>query len=107
MPRRRCQPLADTRRPHWLTVSDLHRKLISSEAIATGTDLRAAMQVALALYASEGWRADSDGAYGFTFIANGSERRLVNLTPVDPTASVGPGHAFLAGKGTISQSVLR
>jgi hypothetical protein len=97
MPRRRCDPLAETRRPHWLTVSDLHRKLISSAAIASGADLRAAMQTALALCATEGWQPENDGAYGFVFIARGSERRLVNLTPADPSNGVGAGHAFLAG----------
>ena len=98
MLRRRCDPLADNRRPHWLTVSDLHRSLISSAAIPAGTDLRAAMHAALALCVSEGWQPESDGAYGFAFIARGSERRLLNLTQADP-AGTASGYAFLAGQG--------
>ena len=56
-------------------------------------------------WAAEGWEAENDGTYGFAFIARGSERRLVNLTPADPSNCIGAGHAFLAGPGVISQPV--
>jgi hypothetical protein len=98
MGRHRFDPLADTRRPHWLTVSDLHRNLITCQALASGADLRIALREVLAQCAAEGWQAENDGAYGFMFIARGSERRLVNLTPADPSDSTGTGHAFLAGQ---------
>lgn len=95
MARRRFDPLADTRRPHWLTISDSHLKLLTSEALPAGMNLRAVLRAALTHYAAQGWQAESDGAYGFTFIARGSERRLVNITPADPSQCQGRGHATL------------
>jgi hypothetical protein len=97
MRRHHFDPLADTRRPHWLTVSDLHRNLIACEALPAGADLREVLRETLTQCEAKGWQAENDGAYGFAFIARGSERRLVNLTPADPSACAGSGHAFLAG----------
>jgi hypothetical protein len=105
MRRNDCDPLGDNRRPHWLTVSDLHRNLIACEALPAGGDLRAALREALARWAAEGWLAENDGAYGFVFIARGEERRLVNLTPADPAGVAGAGHAFLAGPCGLGSSV--
>ena len=99
MRRNRCDPLADTRRRHWLIVSGPHRQLIDIKPVPIGANLREAMRAALASMAAEGWRADSDGVYGFTFISRGAERRLVNLTPANPSECGGAGHAFLAGNG--------
>ena len=105
MSRRLCDPLTDTRRPHWLTVSDLHRDLITCQALAAGVDLREVLREALTQCAAEGWEAENDGAYGFAFIARGSERRLINLAPANPSACTGTGHAFLAGRGAINPPV--
>jgi hypothetical protein len=102
MARHRFDPLADTRCPHWLTVSDLHRNLITCEALVAGADLREALQAALTRYTAEGWLPENDGAYGFVFIARGAERRLVNLTPADPSDCAGPGHSVLAGRSVIN-----
>lgn len=104
MSRHRFDPLADIRRPHWLTISDLQRNLITCEALPAGADLREVLRASLTQCAGEGWQAENDGAYGFVFIAKGSERRLVNLTPADPGACPGSGHAFLAGRSVINQS---
>ena len=99
MPRHRFNPMADTRSPHWVVVSDMQQNLIACEALPAGADLREALQVVLTICAAEGWRAETDGAYGFTFIYRGTERRLVNLTPANPADNAGQGHAFLAGHG--------
>ena len=99
MQSRRCDPLAKTHRPHWLTVSDLHRKLITCKPVPVGADLREVLRAALKQFAADGWQIESDGAYGFSFVVRGSERCLVNLTPADPSIGVGTGHAFLAGRG--------
>jgi hypothetical protein len=104
MSRRPCAPLADTRRPHWLTVSDLHRNVIMCKAVPAGSDLREALRCALTQFAAEGWHPESDGTYGFVFVARDTERRLVNLTPADPSQYGGAGHAFLAGRGVVDQS---
>jgi hypothetical protein len=76
--------------------------MITSESVSVGTDLRQALNSALSRYAAEGWQAENDGAYGFVFIARGPERRLVNLTPADPSVGTGTGHAFLACRGAIN-----
>ena len=102
MARHRSDPLADTHRPHWLTVSDLHRNLITSRPLPLGADLREVLRAALTQCAEEGWQAENDGAFGFAFITRGSERQLVNLTPVDPSGCTGSGHGFLAGRGVNS-----
>ena len=91
MRRHRCDPLSDTSRPHWLTICDLHRNLISCEALPSGMDLREALRAALTQCATEGWQSESDGAYGFVFIARGTGRRLINLTPADRSDCAGPG----------------
>jgi hypothetical protein len=85
MRRNRPVPLSDSRRPHWLTVSDPHRNLITCTVVPEGTDLRATMRDALTAQAAAGWQPENDSAYGFVFIAKGSERRLINLTPADPS----------------------
>jgi hypothetical protein len=97
------RPLSDTRRQHRLTVSDLHRNLIARHALPIGADLRQVLRDALTQCAAVGWQAESDGAYSFAFIAKGTERRLVNLTPADSAGCTGPGHAFLAGQRVINQ----
>jgi hypothetical protein len=102
MARRRCDPLADTRRAHWLTVSDMHGKRIACEALPAGIDLREALRAALSRCAAEGWQAEGNGAYGFVFVARGSERRLLNLTPANPSEGFGAGHAFLAGRSVVT-----
>jgi hypothetical protein len=83
----------------------------SCEALPGGADLREAMRTALEQCAAEGWQAESDGAYGFAFVARGSERCLVNLTPAEPSIGVGAGHGVLAGRGVVypplAQSVTR
>jgi hypothetical protein len=102
MRRRVCDPLAETHRPHWLTVSDMYQNLVACEALPVGADLRRALTATLMQCEAGGWQAESGGAYGFTFIARGLERRLVNLTPADPAARTGQGHAFLAGRGALN-----
>ena len=101
MPRQRCDPLAEFHRPHWLTVSDLHRNLITCEGVPAGSNLRTVLSEAMAAQAADGWQPENDGAYGFVFIARGAERRLVNLSPADPASCGGPGHGFLAAPATI------
>jgi hypothetical protein len=102
--RRKCDPLSATQRLHWLTVCDLHRNLISCEALESGADLRVVLKRAVADLENEGWRAENDGSFGFVFIARGSDRRLLNLTPAHPAGCFGAGHAFLAGGGVVHET---
>ena len=95
MSTRCCDPLSENHRPHWLVVSDIHRNLLSSTSLPGGSDLRATLREVLLTYASNGWQAEGNGAYGFVFLARGSERRMVNLTPMDPACLGGRGHGSL------------
>jgi hypothetical protein len=54
-----------------LTISDLHRDVISSEALQTSTDLHEVVRAVLARYAAEGGQAENNGAYGFVFMGRG------------------------------------
>jgi hypothetical protein len=103
MSRRDYDPLhpgAD--RPHWLVISDLHRNQIDCTSVPAGANLADVMAATIARLTGEGWQAESDGAHGFVFVrATNGARRLVNLTPVDPGASNGGGHGFLAGSGAV------
>ena len=105
MRRQRFDPLTATHRSHWLTVSDMHQNLIACEALPAWADLRKILQAALTQYSAQGWEVENDGAYGFAFIAREAERRLVNLTPADPSAYAGPGHACVAGPGVMDQPI--
>jgi hypothetical protein len=95
--RRLCDPLADARLPHWLTVSDPHRNLLTCQVIPIGADLRKLMRKTLTQWAAQGWQSESDGAFGFVFIARGAERRLVNVTPADPAGFAGQNYASPGG----------
>lgn len=64
--------------------------------------IRQAMRAALEQCAAEAWHAKRDGAYGFTFIATGSERRLVHLSPGDPSVGVGTAHSYLGSRSIVS-----
>jgi len=101
MSRQRHDPLATSTRPHWLTIADLHSNLIACEPLEPGTDLHEAMRAALAAWAADGWQAESDGRWGFCFARRGSERRLLNVTSVNPAAPNYGGHAHLAGRGAL------
>lgn len=83
----------------------MHGIRITCEALPAGVNLRQAMSTALAQYAQQGWQPEGDGAYGFVFIAKGTERRLLNVTPANPFECIGAGHAFLARPGVVTQLV--
>jgi hypothetical protein len=73
---------ADT--PRYIVVWDLHWHEIESQRLEAGSDLNAAMQAAIDRASELGWRAEGDAEYGFAFMRNGDERRLLMLTPRDP-----------------------
>ena len=70
--------------PRYLVVWDLHWRVLQCHRIPPGGDLRAEMNGAIELLAREGWQVEGDAAYGFVFIRNGRDRRLLMLTPKDP-----------------------
>ena len=71
-------------RPSYLVVWDLQWRILECCHIPPRADLYAAMGAAIERLAHEGWQAEGDFAYGFVFIRNGHDRRLLMLTPRDP-----------------------
>ena len=96
MPRHRFDPLARGNLPHWLTMADMWGARVECDPVAPGADLHEVMAAAIANLTAEGWQAESDGRHGFLFVNRDGDRRLVNLTPVEPGAPLGVGHAYLA-----------
>jgi hypothetical protein len=86
--------------PHWLTVSDNTRRVLHCLALPPGADPLQALRAEAARWVSAGWQIDGDMSYGFCFIRNGAERRLIKLCRADPGAPASAGHAFLAGAGS-------
>jgi hypothetical protein len=70
--------------PRLIAVHGLQWQVISSERIEPGADLQAAMAAAIARMVAEGWQPEDQPRFGFVFVRNGDERRLLSLTPKDP-----------------------
>ena len=70
--------------PRYVVVWDLQWALIECERLKPGADLSEAMAETVDRLACEGWEAEADTAYGFVFIGDGHDRRLLMLTPRDP-----------------------
>jgi hypothetical protein len=70
--------------PRWIVVWDLQWKVIESTRLEAAADLAGAMTAAIARLDLEGWHAEATSEYGFVFIRNGGDRRLLMLTPRDP-----------------------
>jgi hypothetical protein len=68
----------------YLLVTGAQQRLIEHEYHPPGADLRAAMAALLDRLSKEGWTAEHDAAFGFTFINRGGERLLVSITERNP-----------------------
>jgi hypothetical protein len=70
--------------PRYVVVWDLQWSVIDCQQLGAGSDLHAAMMAAIARLKLEGWEAEGNADFGFVFIRNGDERRLLMLTARDP-----------------------
>ena len=70
--------------PRYVVVWDLHWHVLDCQRLAPAADLSGAMATAIERLAREGWQAEATPEYGFVFIRNGADRRLLMLTPRDP-----------------------
>ena len=70
--------------PRYIVVWDLQRNVVECRRLDPGTDLHSEMATTIERLAGEGWRAEGGAEYGFVFIRNGDQRRLLALTPRDP-----------------------
>jgi hypothetical protein len=74
----------DERNPRYIVVWGLQWQVIDRQVIGPTSDLVAAMSAAIEHLGNQGWEAESDAAWGFTFVRKDRERRLLTLTPRDP-----------------------
>lgn len=69
---------------HWLTVADALGKLLESQALEAGTDLRAVLNATMDRLRAEGWGIEGDGRYGSFYANRNGVRQFVHLRPTDP-----------------------
>jgi hypothetical protein len=81
------KPLANRRQPHWLTVSDMHGRVLEATTLEPGTDLYAAIARAMDRLAAEGWTIEDDGRDGSFFCNRDGVRRFVHVRPTDPAVT--------------------
>jgi hypothetical protein len=74
--------------PRYVVLWDLHWHVLECERLEAGADLPGAMAAAIDRLARESWEAEATPEYGFVFIRNGIDRRLLMLTPRDPDSTV-------------------
>jgi hypothetical protein len=65
-------------------VQSARRFTITSQPQEPATDLYGALAALLEQLRAEGWQAECEPEYGFTFIHRGADRRLVMVTGRDP-----------------------
>ena len=73
--------------PRYVVVWDLHWHVLECQRLEPAADLSGAMAATIERLEVEGWQAEATPEYGFVFIRNGTERRLVMLTPRDPCST--------------------
>lgn len=70
--------------PRYVVVWDLQWHVLECQRLEPAVDLSGAMAATIDRLASEGWEAEAAPEYGFVFIRNSADRRLLMLTPRDP-----------------------
>jgi hypothetical protein len=70
--------------PRYVVLWDLHWHVLDSQRLEPAADLSGAMTASIERLASEGWEAEATPEYGFVFVRNGADRRLLMLTARDP-----------------------
>jgi hypothetical protein len=70
--------------PRYVVLWDLHWQVLDCRRLEPAADLSGAMAAAIDRLARDGWEAEATPEYGFVFIRNSGDRRLLMLTPRDP-----------------------
>jgi hypothetical protein len=70
--------------PHFIVVWDLQWQVLQCERLELGSDLDAALDLAVGQLEGQGWRRENAAEFAFVFVSRGTERRLVTLTARDP-----------------------
>ena len=87
MRRQRFDPYAKTGQPHYIALWDMQHKVVEYSTLEPDVDLRAAMAAAIKRLELDGWTFENDSKYGSVFLNRDGERRLLGITPQDPTTS--------------------
>ena len=66
---------------------DLHWHVFDVERLEPAADLSGAMAAAIERLEGDGWRPEATPEYGFVFVRREGERRLLALTPRDPSSA--------------------
>ena len=88
MPRHPRRIFAAERTPRFLVLWNLQWEVVDCQTLGPDGDPRAAMNRAMAMVVTDGWRVEGTPDYGFVFLRRGEERRLLTLTPRDPCDSL-------------------
>jgi hypothetical protein len=70
--------------PRYIVLWDLQWQVLECERLEPAADLSGAMAATLDRLAADGWEAEANPQYGFVFIRQKTERRLLMITPRDP-----------------------
>jgi hypothetical protein len=71
----------------YLVLWDLHWQVLDCRCLEPSADLSRAMASAIDRIVTDGWEPEATPEYGFVFIRNGADRRLLMLTPRDPRSA--------------------
>ncbi len=75
---------AADRCPRYIVVWTLQWVIVERTELEANSNFEAAMSMALRRWSLQGWEVESGYDYGFAFLRQGSERRLMAMTPRDP-----------------------
>ena len=73
--------------PRYVIVWDLHWHVLEFQRLEPAADLSGAMAATIERLSGDGWQAEATPEYGFVFVRRETERRLLMLTPQDPSSS--------------------
>ena len=93
MRRQRFDPYAKTGSPHYIVAWDMQHKVVEYSTLEPDVDLRAAMAAAMKRLELDGWTFENDARNGSVFLNREGERRLLGITPQDPTISAHTNYA--------------
>ena len=83
MGRYQYQVYERSHKPRFLAVFGLQWQILEAQVLEPAADLAGAMAAAIERLVEEGWQAESEARFGFTFVRRDTERRLLMLTPLD------------------------
>lgn len=89
-------PLEPTQEPRWYAVRDRLNAVLQTRLLPPGTNLKRVFVAAMLEWIDAGWQLGEFSSTGGTFFCTrGVERRMVSITPSDPTRVQGYGASHL------------